>query len=55
MLINLIGNAIKFTDAYGTIKISILNEEDESDISKIKFSISDDGIGLTQTQLENIF
>jgi len=55
ILTNLIGNAIKFTDAYGKIKIFVLNIENNADRAEIKFEIQDDGIGLTQAQQENIF
>lgn len=51
VLINLIGNAVKFTDK-GSIKIKCsLNENDQM----IYFVVSDTGIGLTPDQVNHIF
>lgn len=55
ILTNLIGNAIKFTDAYGKINIFVLNVEDSEEAIEIRFEVHDDGIGLTDTQKDNIF
>ncbi|MBF0378381.1 MAG: response regulator [Desulfamplus sp.] len=51
---NLTGNAIKFTESGGvTIKISL---EDETDThARIKFSIDDTGIGISQDKIANLF
>jgi signal transduction histidine kinase len=49
ILINLLSNAIKFTSR-GYIKISVTREE-----SRIKFLVSDSGIGMTNIQMENLF
>ncbi|WP_416896676.1 MAG: ATP-binding protein [Minwuia sp.] len=51
VLINLIGNAIKFTDAEGNIEISASHEPG----SGISISISDDGVGIDGDQIEEIF
>lgn len=54
VLINLIGNAIKFTE-HGQIDVrwrELVGEEDEI---RLEFSISDTGIGMTQTQLQQLF
>ena len=55
VLTNLLSNAIKFTSDYGKIyfKIEVLNHDNE--IAKIKFSIKDNGIGITPEQLKVIF
>ena len=55
ILTNLIGNAIKFTDAYGKINLSVKSVNNENDEIKIRFSIEDDGIGLTNEQKNSIF
>ncbi len=52
---NLIGNALKFTNEYGTIDISVeLLNTGREDV-KVKFNVSDSGIGLSEKQKEKIF
>ncbi|OOF80384.1 ATP-binding protein [Rodentibacter caecimuris] len=50
ILLNLIGNAVKFTEK-GTIKLTI--QALEKDI--YRFSVSDTGIGIAQCEQDNIF
>ncbi len=50
ILINLIGNAVKFTDK-GRIEISYVLNKD----SMLEFSVKDSGIGIPKSQLNNIF
>jgi CheY-like chemotaxis protein len=49
VLINLIGNAVKFTFA-GCVKIRIKKETD-----KIWFSVEDTGVGISEDQIEDLF
>ncbi len=54
VLINLIGNAIKFTNnGYVKLNIDLINEDDEK--LEIKFSVEDSGIGINQNNLYRIF
>jgi signal transduction histidine kinase/CheY-like chemotaxis protein len=55
VLTNLIGNALKFTDAYGKINLFVQGIHSTDDETEIKFSVQDDGIGLTDEQKNNIF
>ncbi len=54
ILINLLGNAIKFTD-YGKIEIivEVINTKEEE--TKILFSVQDTGIGISKVNQEKIF
>ncbi|MCX8125296.1 MAG: ATP-binding protein [Spirochaetes bacterium] len=54
VLINLIGNAIKFTEA-GHIVVRIEQEHNTVGLGNIKFSVSDTGIGISQDQLQYLF
>ena len=55
ILTNLIGNAVKFTNPYGKINIFVQNLHDDENKVKIKFAVHDNGIGLSEEQVENIF
>jgi len=54
VLINLIGNAIKFTED-GEVTLVVKNVSDFGDELKLEFSVSDTGIGMTQEQVGHIF
>jgi len=56
ILINLLSNAIKFTSYGGEINLEIHKVQDEDHkIPHIKFSVQDNGIGMTQEQQSRIF
>lgn len=50
VLLNLLGNAVKFTDAGGSIGLKIVPAD-----GRWRFQICDSGIGMTADQLQNIF
>lgn len=54
ILINIIGNAIKFTHE-GHIHTKIKCEHSTSDLTELLFTVEDTGIGMTQDQLDHIF
>jgi len=54
VLINLISNAIKFTHA-GYIRVSIEVEKIKGKIYRLRFDISDTGIGIPNDKLQKIF
>ncbi|HLO59789.1 MAG TPA: ATP-binding protein [Bacteroidales bacterium] len=54
ILINLVSNAVKFTNK-GKIVVEVqLLKEDESSVS-VEFTVTDTGIGITADKIENIF
>lgn len=62
VLINLLGNAIKFTDNGGvTFKVALVEDDSiemkqtESPRCKLRFQIEDTGVGMSTDQLEKIF
>jgi PAS domain S-box-containing protein len=54
ILLNLIGNAIKFTER-GEIALWVEHEPGASDPGLLRFSVSDTGIGIPQDKLDAIF
>ncbi|MCG8667777.1 MAG: response regulator [Pseudomonadales bacterium] len=54
ILLNLIGNAFKFTQS-GGIYLRIFSESDESGQHQLKFEIQDTGIGMTPEQMNSLF
>ncbi|MCE7063451.1 response regulator [Dyadobacter sp. CY343] len=55
ILINLVGNAIKFTEEGGFVKVSVELHEDKGDSVDIKIDVTDSGIGISEDKLGNIF
>ncbi len=55
ILLNLIGNAVKFTDKGGiTLTVKTLESEDELH-SRVLFEVADTGIGMSKDQMANLF
>ena len=54
ILINLIGNALKFTEK-GSVIVRVTNDVDMKVPGAIRFSVTDTGIGIPQDKLESIF
>ena len=55
VLVNLISNAIKFTPEEGVIEVRVDKVESDDATSRIRFSVKDSGIGVSDEQKENIF
>ncbi len=54
VLINLVGNAIKFTE-HGEIEVHVKTLEKSDADMMIEFAVRDSGIGLTQEQISRLF
>ena len=54
ILINLVGNAIKFTQT-GEIIVSIAMENEDSSSATIRFSVKDTGIGIPEESMATLF
>jgi len=55
VLINLLGNALKFTPAKGRVTLSMKLAPQEGDTFRLDFEVADTGIGIPDDQRENIF
>ncbi|WAC14674.1 hybrid sensor histidine kinase/response regulator [Dyadobacter pollutisoli] len=54
ILVNLIGNAVKFTDT-GEIVLGITGQQLDTNHIKVSFQVTDTGIGIDEEKLETIF
>ncbi len=54
VLLNLCGNAIKFTES-GVVTLAISIEKETHDEAVVLFSVKDSGIGMTKDQLKKLF
>jgi signal transduction histidine kinase len=56
ILVNLVGNAIKFTDA-GAVKVTLHAEPPDTTTShqRLSFAVSDTGIGIPPEGMERLF
>ena len=55
VLVNILSNAIKFTDAPGNVTFSIEKTNDYEGQSTLRFSIKDTGIGMSKEFLPKVF
>ena len=55
VIVNLMSNAIKFTSSNGEVNVSIEKLFESADEVKVKFEVSDTGIGITKEQKGKIF
>ena len=54
VLLNLMGNAIKFTD-HGEVALHVCGEPVSAGRWRLKFSVKDTGVGIAQAKLDSIF
>ncbi len=55
VLINLLGNAVKFTPARGTITLTVREVEPINGKAVVSFSVSDTGIGIAKEDQDRVF
>ena len=55
VLINLLGNAVKFTKAKGTVSFSVAIMSECEDEVRLAFTCTDTGIGMSEEQLARLF
>jgi signal transduction histidine kinase/ActR/RegA family two-component response regulator len=55
ILINLLGNAVKFTPEKGNVVFGISVLEENEKIVKVHFKVSDNGIGMSEEQTARLF
>jgi signal transduction histidine kinase len=55
IIINLLSNAVKFTSYGGEVNLDIIKETDENGVNRVKFTVKDNGIGMTKDQQSRIF
>ncbi len=55
VLINLLGNAVKFTPELGAIELRLVQQEKKGNRSLFTFSVKDTGIGIPEKNIENLF
>lgn len=55
IIINLLSNAVKFTSYGGEVNLDIVKETDENGVNRVKFTVRDNGIGMTKDQQSRIF
>lgn len=54
VLFNLIGNAIKFTDA-GSVKVRVSLDKDSKDVEMLRFTVTDTGCGIDENTQRRLF
>jgi len=55
VMTNLIGNAMKFTDYQGAVHVSIEKLDETQNEVTVRFSVKDNGLGISPEQKEHIF
>ncbi|MBR2990285.1 MAG: response regulator, partial [Solobacterium sp.] len=55
VLINILGNAVKFTPEGGEISLTVSRKVQMNDLTTLSFRIADTGIGMSQEYLPHIF
>ena len=54
IIVNLLGNAVKFTE-FGEVSLSVEKVSADDDRAEIRFTVSDTGIGIPEEKIEAVF
>ena len=54
ILVNLVSNAVKFTDA-GEVFLSVTQHSAQNDVRELRFSVVDTGIGISAERMDRLF
>ena len=54
VIINLLGNAVKFTEAPGSVRLAVKGREEDDSLT-LTASVRDTGIGMSQEQISRLF
>ena len=54
ILVNLLGNAVKFTEK-GSVTLSVLSNSYSNDVHELHFQVQDTGIGIPENRQESLF
>ena len=55
IIINILGNAVKFTDAPGTVSFTVEQTENDADSRMLRFTMKDTGVGIEEAFLPRLF
>jgi len=55
VITNLLSNAVKFTPEYGTVTMSVTVTESAGYLNMIRFTVKDNGIGISEEQQNHLF
>lgn len=55
VMINLLSNALKFTEPGGVITLKLEECERNSEMARLRFSVADNGVGIEKHDMERIF
>lgn len=55
VMINILGNSVKFTEAPGDVTLTVEEVSREDDVATLRFSMADTGIGMDEEYIPTIF
>ena len=55
ILLNLLTNAVKFTDQSGVVQLKVAPVGDSAVLSRLRFSVRDSGIGMSEEEMGRLF